>query len=85
MHFGKVSNSIRGSFTSFKLWARAPGLALPLFLVSLEVFNSIRAGAIMAPAIERGGAIQVLREQQLNLLGGLMSTLSRPNTTVKIY
>ena len=39
----------------------------------------------MAPAIERGGAIQVLREQQLNLLGGLMSTLSRPNTAVKIY
>ena len=39
----------------------------------------------MAAAIERGGGFtQVLREQQLNLLGSLMSTLGRPNAAVEI-
>jgi len=40
----------------------------------------------MAAAIERGGGgvTQVLREQQLNLLGSLMSTLGRPNAAVEI-
>jgi hypothetical protein len=47
----------------------------------------------MAAANERGGGggggpppppTQVLREQQLNLLGSLMSTLGRPNAAVEI-